>query len=199
MAAATLLLDEGGLEAASLSAIARTAKISKANLYRYFESREDILLTVMLEDVEDWFDGLQAELAALEGRAEAEAEVVVEILVASVCARPRLCVLVSSLSSVLEHNVSSQRIRAFKGSFNRLALAPMQALEGALPALGAEGARRFLTHLYVAIAGAWPMTHPPEVVAQVLAHEDFRHMALEFEATLREHARLLIAGLLASP
>lgn len=197
MAAATLLLDEGGLEAASLSAIARTAKISKANLYRYFESREDILLTVMLEDVEDWFDGLQAELATLEGSTEHEA--LVEILVASVCARPRLCILVSSLSSVLEHNVSSERISAFKASFHDLALAPMQALARVLPALGAEGAQRFLTHFYVVIAGTWPMTHPPEVVAQVLARAEFRHMALDFETTLRDHARLLLRGLLAPP
>ena len=42
--AATELLAEKGLHDISLSAIARRAKLSKANLYRYFESREAIFL-----------------------------------------------------------------------------------------------------------------------------------------------------------
>lgn len=195
LAAATALLDEGGLAAASLSAIARAAKISKANLYRYFESREDILLTVMLEDTEDWLDALRARLGELADRGDHEA--IVEAFVDSTCARPRLCMLMSSLSSVLEHNVSSARIVAFKRRYHVLMHALLDALAAAEPALGPEGARRFMSFFYSFVAGAWPITHPSDIVAEVLAREEFAALALDFEAALRDHARVTLRGLLA--
>ena len=43
IAAARKLVDEGGVDNATLSAIAKSAGISKANCYRYYESREAIL------------------------------------------------------------------------------------------------------------------------------------------------------------
>ena len=52
--AAAALVEREGLEKTGLNAIAREAGISKANIYRYFESREAILLHLVLEDCRDW-------------------------------------------------------------------------------------------------------------------------------------------------
>ena len=54
LAAAITLLDDNGLEPTSLSAIARASGVSQPNIYRYFESREAILLAVTLDEVDAW-------------------------------------------------------------------------------------------------------------------------------------------------
>ncbi|HEU0222902.1 MAG TPA: helix-turn-helix domain-containing protein, partial [Paracoccaceae bacterium] len=49
--AAAALLAEGGIEATTLAAIAERAGLVKSNLYRYFESREEILMWLFVEDL----------------------------------------------------------------------------------------------------------------------------------------------------
>jgi len=51
--AASDVLARDGIEATSLNAIARQAGMVKSNIYRYFESREEILLRLMLLDLSD--------------------------------------------------------------------------------------------------------------------------------------------------
>ena len=52
--AAGVLLDEYGLDGTGLNAIARQAGLSKPNLYVYFESREAILLRLLLNEASVW-------------------------------------------------------------------------------------------------------------------------------------------------
>jgi AcrR family transcriptional regulator len=49
IASARLIASKQGLEAAKMSDIAREARVSKGTLYRFFESKEDLLLAVVLE------------------------------------------------------------------------------------------------------------------------------------------------------
>jgi AcrR family transcriptional regulator len=49
IASARLIASQQGLEAAKMSDIARDAHVSKGTLYRFFESKEDLLLAVVLE------------------------------------------------------------------------------------------------------------------------------------------------------
>jgi len=57
IASARLVASQQGLEAAKMSDIAREARVSKGTLYRFFESKEDLLLAVVIEG--------QAELAPM--------------------------------------------------------------------------------------------------------------------------------------
>ena len=66
LAGARRLLDAEGVEGATLSAIARAAGLSKANCYRYFESREAILLAVILDEARAWLGTVEAGLAELD-------------------------------------------------------------------------------------------------------------------------------------
>lgn len=194
LTAAVEILDGEGLAGASLSAIARRAGISKANTYRYFESREAILLAVALADIEDWTADLARRLEPLVGSGDVEA--VARALAACTSARPRLCGLITVLSSVLEHNVSAEVIVEFKRGFNGLMGPPIEAIDGALPGLDAEQTRAFMTFFYVFVAGCWPIAHPPEVVREVHAKAEFEGMRIEFEPTVQAHAQTLLTGLL---
>ncbi len=195
LAAARRLLDANGVEGATLSAIAREAGLSKANCYRYFESREAILLAVILVEARAWTGEIAARLEALSGRNDGDA--VVEVFVCTTVERPRLCMLMSSLWSVLERNVGVEPIAEFKRSFIDVMRAPVDSLENALPSLSADDASAFMTFFFLFVAGSWPAANPSPIVVEVLGREEFAGHCIVFEDVLRTHAQTVLRGLLA--
>ncbi|MEO1088489.1 MAG: TetR family transcriptional regulator, partial [Acidobacteriota bacterium] len=101
--AARTHLEDGGLEAVSLTAIARTAGLAKSNVYRYFESREHILIELLLADEFAWVADLERSLAPLSGCGDPDqvAATVTETLLRHDTA----CLLISVVANVLEHNI----------------------------------------------------------------------------------------------
>src|SRR5215471_18620054 len=73
LAAAAALFDAEGLEGVTLNAVARRAGIAKSNLYRYFESREAILLALLTEDQAANVASVEEGLARLTGSIDARA------------------------------------------------------------------------------------------------------------------------------
>ncbi len=195
LAAARGLLDAEGGEGATLSAIAREAGLSKANCYRYFESREAILLAVILDEVRAWTRDMDAGLRPLSGGNDLDA--VAEVFVRTTALRPRLCGLVSSLWAVLERNVSAESIAEFKRHFLEESFVPIEPLAAALPRLSADDAYAFVTFFFLFIAGSWPAANPAPLVVEVLQREEFEGHHLDFESTLRAHAQTLLRGLTA--
>ena len=49
----------------------------------------------------------------------------------------------------------------------------------------------------MAASGMWPHSHPAPVVQEVLKDPEFASMRFDFKALVREHASLLLRGLLA--
>ena len=193
--AAVAVLDEAGVEGTTLSAIARAAGLSKANCYRYFESREAILLAVALDEGAQWTDEILAGLGPLAGSGDLDAAA--EVFVRATAVRPRLCRLVSSIASVLETNVGPAAVAEVKHGFHRLLTRSVVALCAALPALSIEAGRYFAALFTLLVAGAWPAAHPTPVVAEVLARREFADMRVDFESTLRTQARASLRGLIA--
>lgn len=193
--AAAELLDETGLEGAGLNAIARRAGISKANIYRYFESREAVLIQMLLTEVEEWMGALGSRLQPLAGSNDVDA--IAAGFAATIAQRPRLCVLLGSLASVLEHNVSVEFVADFKRRLFALLTPMLGELEAAVPEFNADDAYRFASSFTLAACGAWPHCHPSPVVEEVLSMPEFSTMRLEFEETMRFLATVLLRGMLA--
>ena len=66
------MIEAKGVDNVSLNAIAREAGLSKPNLYRYYESREAILLALLIEEHRSWVHALSNRLseAGVEGDVE---------------------------------------------------------------------------------------------------------------------------------
>src|SRR5688572_27042209 len=62
LAAAAALFDEEGPQGAGLNAIAARAGFTKSNVYRYFESREDVLLSLFHMELTAFVDALEARI-----------------------------------------------------------------------------------------------------------------------------------------
>jgi TetR/AcrR family transcriptional regulator len=194
LAAASTLLDQSGLEGTGINAIARQAGLSKANLYRYFESREAILLQLLLDEHERWLKTLGRKLKKLDGCQNGD--LIAEALTSALGKHPRYCQMVGSLANVLEQNVSADTIRAFKRELVASANSTVAALHQAHQELTPEKAQWLLVVVSMQASGIWPHCHPSPEAQKVLAEEEFTHFRLDFHHTLLASAKGLISQLL---
>lgn len=194
--AATNLLDAGGLDDTGLNAIARAVGISKAGIYRYFESREAILLQILLSEMDAWSSALAKRLKKLAGSGEVDAAA--RAFADTIAKRPRFCTLMVALASVLEHNVSAETVTVFKRDFLSTVEGAVCALAAAIPGLTEEEAFTALGMLVMASSGAWSHCNPSPVVEEVLAQPEFAAFRLDFRRTMKEHATALLRGICAS-
>ena len=192
--ATVALLGESALSDVSLSAIARRSGVSKANLYRYFESREAIFIELLLARAASMVADFERALAPLAGSGDVER--VADAIVASLVRHPEFVELFSAVSSVLERNVGAAAIRAFKRAISLHILRGINALHAAIPALSILGARRALTHVLIHAGGLWSSAHPAPHVAAVLDEPEFQALKLDYAETLRDHARVVLRGTL---
>ena len=192
LAAAGSLLDEEGLEGTGLNAIAREAGISKPNLYVYFESREAILLRLLLDEAASWSRALSARLRGLAGSRDIPA--VARAFSATISRRRRLCILFGSVASVLEHNVGPETVAAFQRDAVELVRPAVSALAEALPPLTHEQAHSALGILVMSATGIWPHAHPAPVVRDVVSRPEFAHMKLDFAKVVEELALAYLRG-----
>src|SRR5216684_6901222 len=105
--AARRLMSEVGSVELSLTELARRSGVSKPNVYRYFESREDVLLQLWVDEVRELSERLEhAFMPLMPGHVDG----VIAAVVSAFSAQPMLCELTSIASPVLERNLSTEAI-----------------------------------------------------------------------------------------
>jgi AcrR family transcriptional regulator len=175
------------LSALSLNALARRAGMAKSNVYRYFETREAVLLALLLTEWEAW---VREAVALMAGPQSAEA--VVRHLASSLAARPLLCQLTAALPTVLERNLSAAAIATFK----RDALALLQGIGARLAAVApSRGAAEWTGVVYDAstlLAGLYPVTHPGAEAAQALEDPALGFFRRDLGEELARHLGALV-------
>lgn len=196
LGAAARVYEEVGLDRATLSAVARSAGVSKASIYRYFESREEIFLHLLLADQSRFVTELERRLALLAERSDIDAVAVQFADV--VLAQPRYAALSAKLTSVLEHNVSADTLRNFKRAYIGVALRLVNAICVVFPRLDVARARRFIMYHMVFAQGLYPNAHPPPEVQKIMQEPEFAEMCVDERAFLEDHVRILLVGLLSA-
>lgn len=193
LGAARTLLTTEGLAGVGLSAIARAAGLAKSNVYRYFGSREEILMALLADDAFAWLAEFEREIAPLAGRNDATQ--VAAILARTISAHALTCQLIAVVAGVLEHNTSAAAAAEFKQQMLDLSIRIRNAIHAALPAIPIDRVIAFVRYLHALIAGLWPMAHPAPMMAPLLRRPEYASLASDFETDLRGCLRPLLDGL----
>lgn len=196
LCAARDLLDEGGPEAATLSAIAARAGVVKSGLYRYYESREEILIQLLVAGCEKMVAELERRaeaLAASDASREERIMILADGMACAFASRPRFCQLVSIMSGTLENNISGPTILALKQRMHALHGRSTAAMRIGHGGLSHEAAGLAMRTFWGLVAGLWPMCHPGPRVAAALDGKHLPDFPRDFETALRAagHAALL--------
>jgi AcrR family transcriptional regulator len=110
--AAARLGSSRGIRQVTLTDIAGAVGMHKSAMLRYFETREQIFLSLTAAGWREWSAALRERLGALSPGVAAAA--VAEALAGSLVARPMFCDLLAQAPLNLERNVSVESVRSFK-------------------------------------------------------------------------------------
>ncbi|MCG8335831.1 MAG: TetR/AcrR family transcriptional regulator [Proteobacteria bacterium] len=193
MEAASRLMDEVGFEKVSLRSISKEVGITTAGTYRYFESKEAIYLELLTEDLTEWVNSLEKQLAGYADSGDVES--VAAILAKSVKERPRMAVLLSILTSILEKNLTLETLAGYKRQFMELWLRLGNSIHVIFPPLTMEHVRSFLYQVIITMNGLWPIAHPSDIVREIHKQPEFAPLELDFETELQKYICVILKGL----
>ena len=173
LAAAAELFDADGPQGAGLNAVAARAGFTKSNVYRYFESREEVLLNLFLAELDGFVGDFEAGLGTV---AQNDVDALAELSARGFLARPRFCALMAILISVLEQNVSEDRIKILKRAVTGLYVRIARALQSRLPAASLEDCGWAGASIATFVAGLWPSARPSSAASRVMELPEFAHL-----------------------
>jgi AcrR family transcriptional regulator len=190
LAAAAALLRATGFEGFSMSVLARKSGIAKGTLYLYFETREEVLLALYVETLAAWSRALLAGLR--DGMSD---EDFVALFRATAVADPNFLTLRARLESVIEHNVSLERLVEAKRAMRALLGELAPRVERAL-GLGPGRGARLLVSLGALLLGAEQSSTGPALASLDLPPDVAEFMRLHGEMDLfRDNAPWIVAGI----
>ena len=193
--ARSLLLEIPDVHDLGINELARHAQMTKSNVYRYFESSEAVLLEVLVEEFMQWRAALQAGLNR--GRKPGGTiERVAKVFAETAQARPLLCRLASIMPSILEHNISAQRTLEFKRALLVVRNETALDFHAFMPSIPASVFETFMRHALPLLIGLWPLSHPPEIAAQVVKLAELAPLRYDFRRDFEEGLLILLRGLL---
>jgi AcrR family transcriptional regulator len=167
--------------------------VSKPNIYRYFESREEILFRLYLAEMSEMVDDVEARLDA--ARARLDIAAVAAVLAEEHLSRPLLCQLAGMVSSILEHNMSADAIAAVKSEFATLLPRAGEALRRALPWLSEPDAWMAIQSIELQLAALWPVANPSTAAREVLARPEFSTMCVDAQRDYPRFIEVILEGL----
>ncbi len=200
--ARAMLVRDMDLESVSLNELARRAQMAKSNVYRYFETREALLLALLWEEWGEWYREFFGELK-MSGSFERSVQELVSLLARSLVRYPLLCALTAALPTVLERNLSESAIRKFKRDSLEFFLEIGSMLEAQASGLSSDSYAQLLHDGACLMAGLYPHAYPSKAVARALKAPELqffrRDFAKDLERVMLALAFAPAAGLPVSP
>jgi len=173
--------------------IAREATFTRSNLYKYFNSKEEIFFEFLKHDIILWRQDLVATLQKKKGCSVGEfASVWLEVQ----GRHERMLDLISILYAYLEKNSSIESLIDFKTMAKDEFKILSELLCGLFPTLSIENAVKFLNMQLAASIGLYTMTNLSATQQMVLEKPEFEHFKVDYHIYFEEVVEYLLQGLL---
>ncbi|TDT31080.1 TetR family transcriptional regulator [Naumannella halotolerans] len=193
LATADDLLDEYSVSELSLNLLATRTGLAKSNVLRYFDSREHVLLQLMLRLWDDWLAALDR--GADSGSIEERERRLARTWAHELAVRPKFAELLAVQASVLERNVSPEAVTEFKRGVHERFGKLVAWVRGHVPELTEEQAQRFSVGASLLAGALWSAGNPSPVLEQVYRdNPDLCAYRIDFEPALGEQLLALIRG-----
>jgi len=147
------LYEENRFEDITFAMIAKEANFTRSNLYRYFQTKEDIFLELLKSDIAVWRKDILENFTDGNPSLHEVAEISVELILR----HKRMVKLFTILFTLLEPNASLEALTAFKQKITEEIGMVAHFLSTKLPFPSIEAAGDFLTTQSYLAMGAYPM------------------------------------------
>lgn len=176
----------------TMSAVAARTGLVKGALYKYFSTKEELLLALLESLFGAWLDDIDRRL--LDGAGRWTPDEAAKALSGCLEGRDAFVRLLTVSGSILEHNIGEGRAREYKRLLHTRVTHTAALLESRLPSLGRDGAVRFLMQTYALLTGLGQMAFPAPVVRRVMAEPGFEMFRIDVRREFEAATRALLTG-----
>ena len=175
--------------------IAKEANFTRSNLYKYFNSKEEIFLEFLKHDIVLWRQDL---VAIFQKRKGCSVEAFASVWLMVQGRHARMLNLISILYDYLEKNSSIESLMDFKTMAKDEFRILSELLCGLFPNLSIENAVKFLNMQLAASIGLYTMTNLSATQQRVLEYPEFEHFKVDYHVYFKEVVKYLLQGLLSN-
>jgi AcrR family transcriptional regulator len=190
--AARGLFSERGLVGFAMGDVAERTGLTRPALYRYWPTRESLLLAVLEELLWQWLDELDGRLD--DARPPASPARLAAIVCESLASYAPLGRLLAVLQTVLERNVPTATIVRFKTELMSRMAASGARLERHVPGAAGQGGTTMLLHLNALLVGLVQMADSAPLVQEVLAKPPLTALRVDLDRELRAALTIYFHG-----
>ncbi|MGW1814552.1 TetR family transcriptional regulator [Streptomyces sp. NPDC002125] len=195
---AAAMLTEMPVARLSLNELSRRVGLAKANVLRYFESREAVLLDLLDAEIADWLAELERAPLPGPGSPRERGDLLADLLASSMARRPVLCDLFAAQGAVLEQNISTEAGIQHKYRARESLGALTELTRRHLPELTADDAASLTEATLLTAMAAWQCSRPsPAMLAAYASDPELAAMRLDFADAVRRATAVTASGLLA--
>lgn len=174
--------------------VAHKAGLAKGTVYLYFKTKEALFLAVQEIQLGLWFDDMEIELKAINGKGDAR--IIAEIVCETLNRRKELARLMAILHTILEMNIDYPTALAFKRMLLERITRLGKMLETCSPAIMTGQGIMVSMWVYTFLLGLHQMSNPTPIVRDVIANEPGMEIfAFDFCGECRAAITTLLLGL----
>jgi AcrR family transcriptional regulator len=174
----------------TMQMIATEAGFTRSNLYRYYNTREEIFLALYLLDFKQWVNQVRSYFThAL------DIEDFVSQWTAILCEQQRYLSLTPLLSISLEKKPPLEIFKQTKETLWYHTQEIIPVLRTTLPFLSYENCLELANAHHVFVSGAWPMGHYSDEQSQVLQNMGYTICSVEFKQFYSKTLKRYVYGL----
>ncbi len=191
--AAWRLFQHTSYEALTIAGVAEALGLAKGTVFLYFRTKEALFLSIVEQQLTNWFAEVDAGLSSLV--APADIPQVVGMICRALEARPGLVRLLAILHTLLERNIELTEAVHFKHFLLEDMTQTGTQLERCLPFLALGTGAHLLLQSHAMVIGFWHLSDPAPVVREALQRPELRVFDLQFAPEFSSALYALLLGL----
>lgn len=190
--AAAKLFDEKNYHEISLSNIGKEINFTRANLYKYVSSKEDIFLYITIDEFNAFLENAKK---ALLKEAPLKTEDFCNGFARTLNEHQRFLRLLSLLFTIIELNANHETLIHFKNELNTITIAFFALFKHNLNDLSDEEIGKLMNTGFALIIGIYPISSPTKAQLEAAACSSYSFDLPSFEETLSDALIYMIKGL----
>lgn len=192
IAATTKLYNKHGFEEITFALIAKEAKFTRSNLYKYFNSKEEIFFELLKNDIVTWRKDFESSVCEKQLSVSEFVEMWFEVQQRHL----RMRDLISILYAHLEKKSSFETLVNFKKMVVVEFEILCQLLQRIFPKLSIENAIKFLQIQLALSIGLYTMTDLSPNQQKVLEVTEFSHLSMQYPRYFKQSLVYILQGLI---
>lgn len=176
-------------EKISMASIAKKLPFTRGNLYSYAKTKEEIYLLVLIRDHQNWVNDLQN---AFKEESSISIEEFASIWADVYASNPRLLSLYSILYSIIEQNVSLDKLTQFKITFFEISIPVLEGICQVLPQFSEEQIYSFFQTQFIYIRGLYPATIENDIQEAAISAANIPYVTPNFKDELTKFVTMIL-------